>query len=449
MDQVLYSTQDLLRFKRFNVLKTLGEIGWGRAHDIALWSPLSHTEAEEITRRVLKDLSEEGLVTSIKLPNRCGTAYILTISGIRHCDELDIRVSWKGHKPPSIGNRFHEHLMSIQILATLGSKSTPCFFARDIAWAKNSGDGFKKLLGKIPYSIPPKAVDALSVIKYFDDWQRPIYQYYHTEIEWSHKKGEEMWGQVKSIEVILERDPRNFVILAYPQDPKWRSDFLRKAGKTEAIVDHKKNLVYYMGQSKIILDNADRVYFAALKIDGNFKTYTDNDIGTDEFSLGLMRKLSHEINTEEWEESETYCEIDSKPGKIVITHKLSGAVITTVRELGYSDLAPGWYRDYSYPIIDSESQENSEKFSPTDFEPFDHPSPEDKWPEALAKSIEWVLDSMFFDPESIYHERLHTRVEKKFRETYKEKKNEKPSIYMRESDCFDESVEPEDLPWWY
>jgi len=197
------------------------------------------------------------------------------------------------------------------------------------------------------------------------------------------------------------------------------------------------------------LDNADRVYFAALKIDGNFKTYTDNDIGTDEFSLNLMRKISHEINTEEWEESETYYEIDSKPGKIVITHKLSGAVITTVRELGYSDLAPGWYRDYSYPIIDSESQENSEKFSPTDFEPFDHPSPEDKWPEALAKSIEWVLDSMFFDPESIYHERLHTRVEKKFRETYKEKKNEKPSIYMRESDCFDESVDPDDLPWWY
>jgi len=402
--KVKLTTKQIQDMNDDKVILDLGIVGWARSSELVLWSPDGRSQQEEIIRRCLVRLKESGIVQSITLPGRSGTGYFLTKKGENLCRQKGFPVASAGHEPSRPAARFHEHILTTIALSKYKQMGYQCYFARDLAWApdkilkENEKEIAVKILkDEVIYKHPPKMVDAFAILK---DTQNKIIIRNYFEAEWSVKDGEKMWSQIRSFEEILKRSANNRVVLIYPSDPVWQTEFLKKIGKTWKAPNHEAVFINYMSKSKILMEKASQVLFLAIPLGGNFKL--TKELKTFSLQDTLTRTRDDFIKSELGGWTEDVVNFEYRKTRRM-THTASGAQLTIGMQTfdEFCEDEPGWYYDFKYPV---NSKNNTVTFREITGDRLDFKGKHhiDDWAFVITITIRWALKNMFVDPDCVY-----------------------------------------------
>jgi hypothetical protein len=401
------TTKQIQDLNEERVIQDLGVVAWARSSELVLWSPDGRSQQEEIIRRCLVRLKESGFVQSINLPGRSGTGYFLTKKGENLCKKKGFPVSTAGHEPSRPAARFHEHILTMIALSKYKKMGYQCYFARDLAWApdrisiENGKEVPVKLLkGDIIYKHPPKMVDAFAFMK---DTLNDVTIRCYFETEWSVKDGKKMWSQIRSFEEILKRTKDNRVVLIYPSDPDWQTEFLRKIGKAWKAPNHEAVFINYMRKSKILMEKASQVFFLPIPLEGNFK------LTKEPTTFSLQSYLNKEVNDfikseiEGWKAKPAFFEYRETR---CLTHTASGAQLTIGMQPddSFCEEKPGWYYHLEYTVQSKNSASLLLETTGGRLE-FEGKHYIDDWDFVMIDRIRWALRAMFMDPNCSYKPR--------------------------------------------
>jgi hypothetical protein len=240
-------------------------------------------------------------------------------------------------------------------------------------------------------------VDAFAIVK---DTLNNVTIRCYFETEWSVKDGKKMWSQIRSFEEILKRSPNNRVVLIYPSDPVWQTEFLRKIGKTWKAPNHEVVFINYMRKSKILMEKASQVFFLAIPLEGNFKLTKELNTFT------LQNSLNKEVNDfikseiEGWKDEPVFYEHREAR---CFKHTASGAKLTIGMQLddSFCEEKPGWYYNLEYYV--QSKNDASARLTNTggrlDFKGKHHI---DDWDFVTIDRMRWALSALFTDPNCSY-----------------------------------------------